>query len=382
MNIWKLCFLSLILLSCRQNTKKVDLNGSEFQLDEDLKVEYAKGFEVKKIDSHYLLIIKEPWPDADKTYRYLLKHKEEEDFNTNIEYDYKINIPIERIVVTSTTHIPSLDTLGVLNHLVGFPNTAYISTKRARQLINKGKVRDLGQNQSLNTELLIELNPEVVVTFAVKGQNKGVERVKEAGVPVLYNADWVESHPLGKAEWIKFFGLLFDKTETADDIFKGIKHEYEKTKALASSLNKKPDVISGALWKDQWYLPAGESWQAQIIKDAHANYLYANTEGTGSLSLSFESVLNTAQNAEFWIAPAQYTSYGEMLEQQQHYRKFKAFQNKTIFSFSSVKGENGGVLYYELAPNRPDLVLKDLINIFHPKVLNHYENHFFKPIKQ
>lgn len=381
MTIWRLCFLSLILLSCRQNTKKGDSNDASLQLDETIEVEYAKGFEIKKIGSHYLLSITEPWPEADKTFRYLLKYKEQA-LNTDVEFDYKINIPIENIVVTSTTHIPSLDTLGVLNHLIGFPNTDYISTKNARELIDNGQIRDVGQNQSLNTELLIELNPEAVVTFAVKGQNKGVESIKKAGIPILYNADWVESHPLGKAEWIKFFGVLFDKTEVADDIFTGIKNEYEKAKTLAASLDQNPDVISGALWKDQWYLPAGESWQAKIINDAHANYLYANTEGTGSLSLSFESVLSTAQNAEFWVAPAQYISYQEMLEQQQHYSKFKAFQNKNIFSFSSVKGENGGVLYYEVAPNRPDLVLKDLINIFHPKILSHYENHFFKPIKQ
>lgn len=373
--------MSLVILSCRQNTKQSDLKDSKFQTDEDITVEYAKGFEVKKIDNHYLLTIKEPWPKADKSFKYLLKNSDQE-LKTQVEYDYKINTPIENIVVTSTTHIPSLDTLGVLNQLIGFPNTDYISTKNARQLIEKGLIRDVGQNQNLNTELLIELNPEAVVTFAVKGQNKGIESLEEAGIPILYNADWVESHPLGKAEWIKFFGLLFNKTDVANKIFEGIKHEYEKAKTLAASLDNKPDVISGALWKDQWYLPAGESWQAKIIKDAHASYLYENTEGTGSLSLSFESVLNDAQHAEFWVAPAQYTSYLEMLEQQQHYSKFKAFQNQNIFSFSSVKGENGGILYYEVAPNRPDLVLKDLINIFHPEALDDYKNHFFKPLEK
>jgi len=372
-------WIILILWSCgnSSNEKSKNLQNPTTSI---FKIEYAKGFEVEKVNEGYVIKVTEPWPKADKTYKYLLKPKDQE-LKTDIDYDYIIETPIDKVVVTSTTHIPSLDTLGVLNQLIGFPNTDYVSTKNARQLIDDGQIRDVGQNQNLNTELLIDLNPEAIVTFAVKGQNKGVESIKKAGIPVLYNADWVESHPLGKAEWIKFFGLLFDKTEQANSIFQGIKNEYEKAKILATKAEKKPEVISGALWKDQWYLPAGESWQAEIIKDANANYLYADKEGSGSLSLSFESVLSKAKNAEFWIAPAQYTSYKEMLEQQPHYAKFKAFQDQNIFSFSSFKGANGGVLYYELAPNRPDLVLKDIINIFHPEVLDDYTNHFFKPLE-
>jgi iron complex transport system substrate-binding protein len=380
MNIWKFCFLLLVVVSCAKNTEQNSDKKSDIEDAEDIKIEYASGFQIKKLNGYYLLKITEPWPKAEKSFTYLLQYNNNSP-KIDIEFDYKIKIPIEKLVVTSTTHIPSLDTLGVLNKLIGFPNTNYISTKAARKLINDGKIKDVGQNESLNTELLLEMNPDAVVTFAVKGQNKGVESIKQAGIPVLYNADWVESNPLGKAEWIKFFGLLFDKTEEADRIFTGIKNEYENAKKLVANVASKPNVLSGALWKDNWYLPSGESWQAKILDDAHANYLYEDTKGSGSLSLSFESVLDKGQNADFWIAPAQYTSYVEMLEQQSHYNKFKSYQNKNIYSFSSVTGENGGVLYYELAPNRPDLVLKDLINIFHPDLLPDYKNHFFKPLE-
>jgi iron complex transport system substrate-binding protein len=374
----RLLWIILILWSCGKSSKEKTENTQPYKAS-SFNIEYAEGFQIEKIKEGYVLKVTEPWPQAEKTYRYLLKPKDQK-LKADLDYDYIINTPVENIVVTSTTHIPSLDTLNVLDQLIGFPNTDYVSTKNARKLIKDGQIRDVGQNQSLNTELLIELNPEAIVTFAVKGQNKGVESLKKAGIPVLYNADWVESHPLGKAEWIKFFGLLFDKTEEANQIFEGIKNEYQKAKTLVAKTKTKPEVLSGALWKDQWYLPAGDSWQAKIINDANANYLYADKEGTGSLSLSFESVLSKAQNASFWIAPAQYTSYQEMLDQQPHYSKFNAFKNQNIYSFSSVKGANGGVLYYEVAPNRPDLVLKDIINILHPEVLKNYKNHFFKPL--
>lgn len=372
-------WLILILASCgksKENKAEVAKTASQSHF----KIDYAEGFKVLTIDGGYILEITKAWPDADKTFRYLL-YKDEVALNSDQSFDFKLKIPIEKAVVTSTTHIPSLDTLGVLDKLVGFPNTNYISTYNAIQLIKSGQIVDIGQNESLNTELLVELQPDVIVTFAVKGENKSLENIKQAGIPILYNADWVESEPLGKAEWIKFFGLLFDKVETSQKIFEGIAIEYQRSKLLAEKAEKQPTVLSGALWKDQWYLPGGNSWQAQLISDANAKYIYASTQNSGSLSFSFETVFEKARNADYWVAPAQYTSYDQMLDQQSHYAKFKAFQDKKIFTFSSTVGANGGVLYYELAPNRPDLVLKDLIHIFHPELLDHYQPRFFKPLE-
>jgi len=376
-----LSILGIVVLmwSCVNQPKAEESKNSEKSESSKLKIDYATGFDVEVFDGYSLLKITQAWPDADRTFTYLLQ--DSENLNTlGLEYDYKIKVPVESIVVTSTTHIPSLEALGVLDLLIGFPNTDYISSKKARDLIDKGGIKNVGQDQSLNTELLLSLQPDVVVSFAVKGQNKSVESIKKANIPVLYNADWVEHHPLGKAEWIKFFGLLFDKVEKSQEIFDEIKVEYENAKALANQVDQKPSVLSGALWKDQWYLPNGESWQAQIIADANAEYVFRSTKGTGSLSLAFESVLEKAQNTDFWIAPAQYTSYQDMIEQQSHYQKFKAFRDKKVYTFASNKGETGGVLYYELAPNRPDWVLKDLIKILHPELLPTYESHFFKPL--
>lgn len=377
-NFWLLALI--LILSCHDKAKKPKNIEKTItsQLDK-FKIDYAKGFEVESFEDYYILKITEAWPGAEQDFTYILQ-KRGTSIDPKIPYDVKVEIPLQNIVVTSTTHIPSLESLGVLNQLIGFPNTNYISSPKTRQLIDNEKIKDIGQNQSFNTELLISLQPDAVVSFAVKGENKSLESLKKAGFPVLYNADWVEKHPLGKAEWIKFFGLLFDKVKKSQKLFDDIKNEYELAKRLASETDVQPSVISGALWKDQWYLPAGESWQAQIITDANAKYLYNDTEGTGSLSLAFESVLDKAQDADIWIAPAQYTSYQDMIEQQSHYKKFKAFRDQKVYTFASTQGETGGVLYYELAPNRPDWVLKDLIKIFHPDLLPDYKTHFYKPL--
>jgi iron complex transport system substrate-binding protein len=284
-------------------------------------------------------------------------------------------------VVTSTTHIPALEALGVENTLVGFPETQYISSTKTRKNIDSGKIIDLGINESINTEILINLQPDLVIGFSINDSNKTYETIKNSGISVVYNGDWVEKTPLGKSEWIKFFAPFFNKEKEADSIFSSIETEYLIAKKIAEKAIKKPTVLCGAMFKDIWNLPSGESWAAQFLKDANTNYLWSDTTGTGSLSLSFESVLEKAQNADFWINTSQFSTYQELDNDNAHYSQFKAYKNKKAYTFSLTKGETGGLLYYELAPNRPDIVLKDLIHIVHPELLPNHQPFFFKPLE-
>ena len=198
---------------------------------------------------------------------------------------------------------------------------------------------------------------------------------------MLYNGDWVEKSPLGKAEWIKFFGALYGKSKEADSIFKSIETEYLTTKKLAQEVSQRPTVLSGAMYKDVWYLPHGESWPAQLIEDAGGDYLWKDSQGTGSIGLSIESVLDKGQNADFWIAPGQFGSYQTLSEAHAVYTQFEAFKNKKLYTFTTKKGATGGMLYYELAPNRPDLVLKDLVYYLHPELLPNYQPYFYTPFE-
>jgi len=176
---------------------------------------------------------------------------------------------------------------------------------------------------------------------------------------------------------IKFFGALYNKEKEADSIFSKIESEYISAKSLASEAKNKPTVISGAMYKDVWYMPQGNSWGAQFIRDAYGDYLWIDSEGTGSLSLSLESVLDKGIEADVWIGPAQFNSLEELKEGSKAYTQFKAYKTGEVYSYSMKKGEKGGVIYYELAPNRPDLVLKDLIKILHPEMLPNHKFHFF-----
>ena len=368
----------LILIGCKTEHKEKETLLSNQETI--IPVEYAEGFSLSQYEGYKILTVENPWPEAERSYRYLLLEK---DVITpeGVQYDQIVTIPVKKIVVTSTTHIPSLEILEEEHSLIGFPGLDFISSEGTRTRIAEGKIQELGKNETINTEILLDLQPDVVIGFSIDGSNKSLKTIQKSGIPVIFNADWTESSPLGKAEWIKFFGAFYNKINEATDFFNEVEAAYMEAKELAEESDFRPTVLAGSMYKDQWYLPYGDSWHAKFIEDANAQYVYEDTEGAGSMSLSFENVLDKARDADYWVGPAQFQSYREMLDASPHYRQFSAFQERNVYTFSSEKGKTGGVLFYELAPNRPDLVLKDLISIFHPDLLQEYETTFYKPLQ-
>lgn len=344
------------------------------------EIHYAKGLEIYKHNGFTIVKITRPWPNAKEQFTYILQEKNGI-IPDSLKQFMAISVPIKSIVVTSTTHIPALELLGVENTLVGFPNTDYISSVKTRKLIATGKVREVGTNETLNTEVLIDMNPDVIVSFGLNNSNPTLDNLKKSGLKVMLNGDWTEQSPLGKAEWIKFFGALYGLDSKANTLFSEIEKEYKNTLALAQKATRKPTVLSGAMFQEQWYVPQGESWASLFLKDAKANYLWADSKGTGSLSLPFETILEKAQEAEYWISPGDFSSLQQMSESNPHYKQFDAFQNKKVYSYAINKGAKGGIVYFEWSPTRPDWVLKDLIKIFHPELLPNHKLFFFQKLE-
>jgi iron complex transport system substrate-binding protein len=368
-------FVLVSCIQCKQNS----ISDKETAESKN-QIHYAKGFSIVNYNGYSIVTVKNPWPKATKTYRYILKEK-----NGIVPDSLKQNpiiaVPIQTIVVTSTTHIPSLELLGEEKTLVAFPNLDYISSEKVRALIEAKKVKEIGNNQSLNTEVLIDLQPDVIIGYGIDNNNPTLDNLQKSGLKVMLNGDWNEETPLGKAEWIKFFGALYGKQKEANEFFSKIAADYLATIEIAKKATTKPTVLAGDMFEDKWYLPKGTSWGSQLLKEANADYLWEETKGTGSLSLSFETVLERAQNADIWITSGQFGSLKAMADANTHYGQFKAFQQKNVYSFTRKKGKTGGVLYYELAPNRPDIVLKDILKIMHPELLPDYELFFFEKIK-
>lgn len=369
---------SLLFIGCKEKV----VSQNETQKISNSGVTYASGFTIEKKEGYTIITVSSPWKSAtqEKKYALIPKKNKRNVSITSTDFDAVIYTPVTRVTVTSTTHLPALEALNELSSLVGFPDTKYISSPAVRTLVTEGAIKELGVNETLNTELTINLQPEVLFGFSIRNENGSYTNLQKSGIAVVYNGDWLETTPLGKAEWIKFFAPFFEKEVEANVIFHEIETAYKASKVLAKKAILTPTVLSGALYKDVWYLPAGESWAAQFIADANANYLYANTKGTGSLSLSIENVLVTGEKAEYWIAPSEFTNYSQLAESNPHYKQFNAYQENKMFTFAKKEGESDGLKYYELGPSRPDLVLQDLIHIFHPELLPNYSPTFFSPL--
>ena len=370
-----LFFLSIlsILISCKKEVIKVDEKNQS-----ESNIKYAKGFDIVDENGVKKLIIKSAYQNSDEIFEYIIQNKTDQ----KEQIENTLFTPIQKIVVTSTTHIPMVELLNEETAIVGFPYSKYVSSAKTRVLIDEGKIQEIGKESSLNTEILLDLQPELVVGYSVSSADKSLTTIQKSGINVIYNGDWLEETPLGRAEWIKFFGVLFDKEKQADSIFKVIEANYFEAKQIALKSTKKPTILSGAIMsKDIWNLPAGESFVAQFLIDANLDYLWKNTEGKGSLSLSFESVFDKGQNADYWITPGYFSSKEQLLNSNEIYKKFNAFQNDKIYTPILKKGKTGGAIYYELAGTRPDLVLKDLIKITNPELLPNYEFTFFEKMK-
>ncbi len=371
-------FCVLFIFSCGEKKKPFPVQQSESKI----QIEHATGFSIKPNSDFTVIEVTSAWPGAETHFTYALVPREKLATITlpRDAYNAIIAIPVEKMVITSTTHIPSLELLGTLDAVVGFPDTDLISSSAARNQIDKGLIKELGTNENINTEIALELNPEVVIGFGINGTNKAYETLKRSGIPIVYNGEWTEQTPLGKAEWIKFFAPFFQKEAEADSIFKDIEKSYKQAKALAQNAKEKPTVLTGGLYKDVWYVAGGKSWMSQFLEDAQADYLWADTDEKGSIGLSLEAVLEKGEKADFWFNPSLHTSYEELLQANSHYEQFSAFSNRKVFSNAVKKGVTGGLLFYELAPQRPDLVLHDLISILHPELLTDYQPHFFMPL--
>lgn len=365
------------IISCKNNStpESQDKNSSEVITS----IKYAKGFDLQYFNGYNKLIIKDPYPGATEEFIYYLVPK-----NTSVPAELSdkniIFTPLTRLVATSTTHIPMIELFNQEQTLVGFPQTNYISSERTVEKILQGKVAELGSVQDLNMEILIDLQPELVIAFTMDKNDPVFKNMSALKINVLFNGDWLEETPLGRAEWLKLFGALFDQTKKADSLFLAIENNYTGAKKLASEAKESPTVLTGSLFQDKWHLPAGGSFMSTFFKDANTRYLWKDSPGTGSLVLGLESVLEVAGTADLWIGSGIFTSYHEMESSNAHYSSFNAFQKRKVYTFSKKKGNNGGILFLELAPIMPDIVLKDIIKIAHPALLPEYDTFFLEPL--
>lgn len=361
----------LFFFSCTAPEKDSDLFLEKITLD------YAEGFQVYQGEGYKLVEVSKAFPGSHKPFRYLILDNDciEEPSG---EFEAIITLPVSKVILTSTTHIPHLDYLKKTPLLAGFPDLDLISSSNVREMIAKNEITDLGKGAQTNFEMAVELEPDWIMISTLGEDLRSLDLFKQAGIAAPINGEYMEQHPLGRAEWIKFTGALLGEWEKANIVFEEIKTAYQSATVLIQDQQKeKPRVISGVMYKEIWYAPGADSWGAQLLEAAGGDYVFKTHAGTGSLQLSYEYVLDQAQNAGIWIGASDHKNLQEMGQGDPRYQYFKAFQEGQVYTYTLKKGPTGGIEYFELGYLRPDLILQDLIKILYPEQLPDYTSYFY-----
>lgn len=319
--------------------------------------------------------IADPWHEAKRLQRYILVNR-----NNPMPEKYPkgvvVKVPLQSSVIYSSVHADVAVEIGAAQAITGIADAQYHKTPEIVSAMDNGKIIDVGASMSPSVERIVEMSPEAI--FASPYQNAGYGVIEKLGIPIIECADYMEANPLGRAEWIKLFGVLYGKQKVANEIFDNVCDNYNTLVGLTVNIKDRPMVISEMMTNGVWFVPGGRSYMAQLFQDAGADYPWRDDTSNGSLQLTFEAVYDKAHDADYWLIKtfgndltldrlkADYSLHAEM----------KAFNRGGVYSCNTAT-----TTLFEDFPFHPDLLLQEYINIFHPNLLPDGKLRYFKNIR-
>ncbi len=363
--------------SYTENSKPSEENETSYQIT----TEFAEGFKIDCYTGYKKVTVYNPWQGADDmNYEYLLVRKGEK-IPGGFSNHSVIRIPVERVICLSTTHVAMIDLLEKTHTIFGISGKELINNQNIRKRIINGEVVDVGYDQNLNYENIITLKPDIVMTYGINAEIAGfILKLKELRINVVMNAEYLEKSPLAKLEWIKFVGAFYDKEQEANRKFNTIVAEYDSIKNMVSEINQKPKVMIGLPWKDTWYIPGGKSFAARFIKDAGGEYIWEKLDSKIARPMGFETIYEKAKDADIWINPGDIDNLEAILSADARLTHFKPFKKRKVFNNNAIINKFGGNDYWESGITHPQIILKDLVRIFHPGVLPDHKLVYYKSI--
>ena len=345
-------------------------------------VRYARGFTLSYADNYKLLTIRSPFEQKTTATRYLLVPRGAAR-PAGFAGVQVIETPIRTLVGLSSMHVALADFLGAADVLVGLGSFQYVSAPRVRQRIAAGKVFEAGQGKELNNELLVACHPDLVMTTGWPGEGlPRFQTLADAGIPVLINSEWVETTPLGRAEWVKVMAALLDREDMVNQKFDQVVREYHRLTALTRKVRQRPTVVVGLPFKDVWHVPDADSYLAQFLRDAGTTYAWDKVRSPqGSLALSFETVAPVALTAEYWLQTGSAKSKAEIAAKDARYAAFGPFKTSRLYNNNRRTNAQGSNDYWESGAVRPDRVLADLIKILHPELLPTWHLYYYQQLQ-
>ncbi len=379
----------LLLTACAVMSSCTGTPSGKTWQDADSKAlpegnKHATRFRLVDSTNYKILEITEPWQGAaGVTHRWYLVERNRLDPKALPDDGIVLEVPVTKIVCMSATHVAMVSALGCSHAIGGVSGTGLIFDKSVRKEIDAGYIREVGYDENINRELLVEMAPDIIVAYGVGSESVSHHlKLADLGLKVMYNADYLETDPLGKAEWIKVFGALFNKSALADSIFNMAVDEYndvmEKVKKKGSD---KPLVLLGLPWKESWYISPGNSYVSKLIEDAGGEYIWSDIISDFSMPFNIENVFIRAFEADYWLNPGTADNLSDIINVDHRLSALNSFTSGRVFNNNLTVSRDGANDYWETGSVRPGLILKDMAIIFSKDLFPDDTLRFYKQLR-
>lgn len=358
-----------LLCSCGGNTRQQSSMAGD-----TVRMKYAENICIVKYDGYTKVELANPWRKGSLLHTFILVDKDAE--RTNLPEGTIVEVPLMKSAVSSGVHGSLITELGALKSIRAVFEVEYYSNKDILREYKAGRILNLGSSMTPNIEAIIDAHPDALLLSPF--ENSGYGQLDNLNIPIIDCADYMETSPLGRAEWMKFYGLLYGKAHEADSLFNTVEAEYIRLKEMAKKNTSHPKVVNDLITGSTWYVPGGNSTTGQLIADAGGDYIFKNEDKSGSIAMAPEAVFEKSQDADVWIF--KYTqptdkTYDQLAAESPMYGQIKAFKDKNVFGCNLSY-----VPFYNDLPFHPDRHLKELIKMFCPKSLPDYQLKYYKPV--
>ncbi len=362
-NIASFLVIVLALSSCIEKTNTTKGFDKEIYTPQ-----YASGFSILGSESKQSTLIRvcNPWQGADSVTTELLIVRNNEDVPSG--YDGQVlHGNAKKVVTMSSTYVAMFDAIGAIDDVVGVSGIDFISNDKIRA--NKNKIGDVGYEGHIDYEVLAALSPDIVLLYGVTGASQMESKLKELNIPFIYIGDYLEESPLGKAEWMVALAEIVGKRDAGIEIFSKIPQRYNTVRERVNNVTEKPKVMINTPYSDSWFMPSNQSYIAQLINDAGAEYIYNKNNGNTSMPIDMEEAYLLTSKADKWINVGSMCSLDEMRNTYPKFIDTKPLKSGEIYNSNKRVSQSGANDYWESGIVNPDLVLRDMIKIMHPELV-------------
>ncbi len=350
----------LIIFSCQSSHSKKQIASK------NQNIKYATCFDIQNFDGYKKITVFYDFSDSLRlSYDYYLVNKKA-NIPKEIENQEIIRTPISKAIFFSTTYLGFIEALNLRNSVAGVSGTKYICDTTLQKMALQNQIIDVGSYDNPKIEDIFMSDAPVIFTYSINGAiPPAFEKIQQYGKNIVWVNEYLETTPLGRAEWLKFFAAFYELDTLADTLFKKIAQNYENLKSQTYKNRQSPGVLFNTPFQGIWFLPGGNSYMANIVQDAGGNYLWKNIKQKSSFQINLEDIFLKNDSIDILLNPGFVTDIQNIIKIDARLAKLNCIKNGRVYNNDKLKNSNGSLYFFEQGVVQPDLILNDLIHIFH-----------------